>query len=567
MPTANDPDPTRTLRRLSTALGTALVALSALAMADRLPAGLRLALLLPLLATAVLLLALLRGWALGRLAMAAARGRGQAEAFARLAVSEEKARTLVERAAEGLGLLDAQNRMQVVNRRWELIFGRDRQELVGQPVQAFLSPQDQDYLEMRMRKTRAGEAQPPAQWELRRPDGTQVSIETLPERVEFDGETFAIVALHDVTERNRLRRQTSLNEKLATVGTLAAGVVHEINNPATSVLGLLDMMTDLLDGPRDEALLEQVVVLAGRAREQTRHLCEIVGSLKGFARMDAEDFVPADVNAVLDAALVMVHHETRHKARIEKDYASLPGIMGHPGRLQQLFVNLLVNAAQAMDEAPARNRITVRTRLEEDYVRVEVEDTGSGIPDAVLGNIFDPFFTTKAPGVGTGLGLPICHEIVRQHGGEIGVESREGEGTRFFLTLSRLMAPVPALLAPIPLRALLVDDDPLVLTALKRLLRKRFQVLTAEGGRQAMALLASEPVDAVVTDLNMPDVNGLDLYRHIALHHPALKGHVVFCTGGNLSADIKAFLAGENLTCLEKPFSLEDLERSLLPRP
>lgn len=496
------------------------------------------------------------------------------DATRNLVESEAKARTLLEGAGSALGLINASGVIQEVNRRWEAVFGLERSLILGRPAAAFLSPSDKAYLEARMRKLVSGSELVSTEWEVNRPDGSKVVVESFPAKVELGGEPYILVALNDVTERNRLRRQAALNERLTTVGTLAAGIVHEINNPTAVALGNLEMMTELLSQELPQNLqsganaFNRMSLLANRALDATVRIKEIVGSLKGFARTEEDQQTPVDLVGVIESAITMTNHVTKDKARVVRDFPpGLPTILGNGGRLQQLFINLLVNAAQAIIGNPSKNRITVRLRKEEECIRVELEDTGEGIPPSVLPRIFDPFFTTKPVGEGSGLGLPICHEIVRQHRGVIGIESVEGQGSRFYFTLSTLgIVDLPEELGPAlpsPTRVLLVDDDPLVLLALKRVLRRSFHLFTAEGGRAAIGVLAREDIQAIVTDLNMPDVNGMDLYQHVAGSMPSLANRFIFFTGGTQSPEFQGFLASKGLPCLDKPFGVDELRAHL----
>lgn len=527
----------------------------------------RTGLALMVLGTTILLFGLLWGSAVKILGMEVERQ----EARQALASSEEKAQVLLEMAGCGMGLVDFEGRIRDVNRRWEVIFGLDRKEILGRTAFEFMAPKDRPYLETRFRKLAADEQLPATEWEIMRPGGGAVMVESYPAKVEIGGEPFIIVAINDVTERTRMRRQAALNEKLATVGTLATGIVHEINNPTATAMASLEVMAGLLKqecANISQADVSRLATLTDRALQSVFRIREIVGSIKGFARMGAEDLTPSDVHALLDGALVMTAHETNHKIQIVKEYApDLPRVPANGGRLEQLFVNLIVNAAQAMGEQAAQNRIVIRTRPEEDHIRVEVEDSGMGIPHDVLSKIFDPFFTTKPEGVGTGIGLSICHDIVHQHGGEITVTSEVGKGTRFSLTLSRFtgverIAERRALNPALP-RLLLVDDDPLVLAALQRNLWRSFHIVTAQGGRAAMDILEREKLHAIATDLNMPDVNGVDLYRHVAEAFPALKHRVVFFSGSDPSPEFSDFLVATGLSCLIKPFATAELEKAL----
>jgi len=253
-------------------------------------------------------------------------------------------------------------------------------------------------------------------------------------------------------------------EKLATVGQLAAGVAHEINNPIgfiMSNLGTLnsysEVMVSLISGYRQhtrnedpepgsalaqlrntektediEYILDDIVELVEESVEGTRRVKEIVQGLKSFSRIDDAAETAADLNEGLDATLKVVANELKYKCEIVKDYGELPLVPCSLAQLNQVFMNLLVNAAHAIED---HGTVTIVTRLEDRFAVVEVRDTGRGIPDDKIGSIFDPFFTTKPVGTGTGLGLSISYGIIEEHGGDISVESEVGVGTVFTIRL------------------------------------------------------------------------------------------------------------------------------------
>ncbi len=264
--------------------------------------------------------------------------------------------------------------------------------------------------------------------------------------------------LHELNRRlGEAQSQLLQSEKLASLGQLAAGVAHEINNPMgyiDSNLGMLEgylkdlfrvleayqgaeagmdadtlkTLTELKSGVDLGFLREDVSDLCRESREGVTRVTQIVQDLKNFSRVDDAKWQWTDLHHGLDSTLNVAHNEIKYKAELVKEFGSLPEIQCRPARLNQVFLNLLINAAQAIDE---RGTITVRTGAEPEWVWVEVEDTGKGIPIDEIGKIFDPFFTTKEIGQGTGLGLSLSHGIVSDHGGRIEVDSKPGEGTRF----------------------------------------------------------------------------------------------------------------------------------------
>ena len=251
----------------------------------------------------------------------------------------------------------------------------------------------------------------------------------------FEGEESIVTIIRDVTERQQLQDKLQFTERMASLGTLAAGVAHEINNPMSYVLGNLEVLRDMIargpDGPRPESAAE-IAELIDEAEDGARRVVHIVRDLKTFTRRDEGDpLTPLMLEDVLDTAAEMAASQIRHRAQLVRDYRGSTTVIGNHVRLGQVFLNLVVNAVQAIPEgAPGGQQIVLRTYQDRDGVVAEVEDSGSGIPPDIQDRIFDPFFTTKPVGVGTGLGLAICRRIVVGFGGEIRLESEPGRGTR-----------------------------------------------------------------------------------------------------------------------------------------
>ncbi|MBN9681680.1 MULTISPECIES: PAS domain S-box protein [unclassified Corallococcus] len=398
-----------------------------------------------------------------------------------------------------------------------------------------------------------------------------VELASLPLR--FDGQPAVVSIARDVTEQRQLQARLTLADRLASVGTLAAGIAHEINNPLAFVVSNLGFLSDefrrhLSPGPgvrgvRPPDVAEWQEVL-GEACEGAERVRQIVRQLKTFSRPDEERMTPVDVHAVLDSVVMMAANEIRHRARLRRDYGNVPQVMANEGRLCQVFLNLVVNAAQAIPEGSAHDHeVVLATRVSGGQVLVEVRDTGSGIAPEVMGRIFDPFFTTKPVGVGTGLGLSICHGIITGLGGDIQVDSTVGKGSTFRVVLPAPQpepevrppeAPVPV--APVAPRGrvLVVDDEPAVGRVLQRLLRGH-DVEVATSGRQALERMGRAPAfDAVLCDVMMPDLAGRDVYEAVRREHPGLERRFVFVSGGAFTAGARDFLEHIPNPLLEKPF-------------
>jgi ligand-binding sensor domain-containing protein/signal transduction histidine kinase/CheY-like chemotaxis protein len=365
-------------------------------------------------------------------------------------------------------------------------------------------------------------------------------------------------------------------EKLAAVGTLAAGVGHELNNPLAFVVSNLHYVaTEVRDvhvPPEERKRLEEVQQALREALQGTERMRRIIQDLRTFARTQPE--LPRSVNlhAVLELSLSIADGEIRHRARVVKDYGELPVVRGDETRLCQVFINLLVNAAQAIPEGHADQneiRITLR-KNEQGQAVVAVSDTGTGIPPEVLPRIFEPFFTTKPVGVGTGLGLSICHSFVQGMGGDIRVRSEQGRGTTFEVFLPAVpedsQAEPPAEPPPVRIttaarrRLMVIDDEPLMIAALSRTLAPEYEVLSFTSARQALELLRrGDRSELILCDLMMPDMTGMELHATLAREAPELARRMVFLTGGPFTHAARAFLETTPLPCLEKPFEPENL--------
>ena len=459
-------------------------------------------------------------------------------------------------------------------------------ELIGRQLASLMA--DEDHLEV---KKLVEEAAAPAwhgatiQVRMRSVGGGDRVHEVVSLPVSFEGRPAIISFGRDLTERHELQLRLQLADRMASVGTLAAGVAHELNNPLAYVMANLQFLGDelrsfephLAETPiasrlrvAEEALRE--------AHEGASRLRVIVRDLSTFSRGESESKGPVDLRPVVESSLNMALNQIRHRATVVRDLQPVPRVSGNAARLGQVALNLLVNAAHAIPEGNAAgHRIEVRTRYQGGLVTFEVADTGGGIPVHLLGRIFDPFFTTKAPGLGTGLGLSICHSIVTSMGGRIEVDSTPGKGTTFRVLLPPTEEVSPAAPPPKPqplrvrARLLVVDDEPLVGIALRRALSKEHDVTVLQGARPALARLqAGDRFDALISDLLMPDCTGMELYEALLVQQPELARRTLFLTGGAFTDAARQFLERPGIRSLEKPFDVEVLRvtvRSLLGEP
>lgn len=379
--------------------------------------------------------------------------------------------------------------------------------------------------------------------------------------------------------REQLQRQLILADRMASVGTLAAGVAHEINNPLAYVIANLDMLGEEMrhvNAASVAAQMAECVEMVGDAREGAERIRKIVRGLKTFSRAEEERRTVIEVRPVLELSIDMAFNEIRHRARLVKDYGEIPKVEVDDARLGQVFINLLVNAAQALPDGGAEeNEIRVLTSTDAlGRAVIEVRDTGAGIPEEVLGRIFEPFFTTKPVGVGTGLGLFVCHNIIASMGGEITATNLPGRGAVLRVTLPAAVdraherpGPTEPPVAPPSRRArvLVVDDERAVGVILARLLRDH-DVTCVTAAREGLDLLMSdEAFDVVLCDLMMPAMSGMDLYDELARLRPEAAERMVFITGGAFTQAALSFLERVPNERIEKPFAAATV-RALVQR-
>jgi signal transduction histidine kinase/CheY-like chemotaxis protein len=373
------------------------------------------------------------------------------------------------------------------------------------------------------------------------------------------------------TERAKVEAEAEAKlheaDRLAAVGRLSSAVAHEINNPLSYIIGNLDFVRQELaeGGSVDREALDEALADALEGAEQVR---KVVRDLNSFART-TDEVSNVDVRTAIESAARMAGHQIRHRARLRCDVDISAAVLVNDGRLAQVLLNLLVNAAQAIPVGRAdRNDIVIRAYDRDPYVAVEVEDTGVGIPRDILHRVTEPFFTTKAVGEGTGLGLAVCKNLVERIGGRMEIESTAGVGTTVRLLLPSAARPALAPTRRQPRqrrrpvnarRILVVDDDARVLRFMQRTLAGH-EVTVAANGRQAIeALERPGRFDLVLCDLMMPDIPGAEVYERIRRSHPELVERFVLVTGGAFSDEAEAFLARFPGRVVRKPFCEQEL--------
>lgn len=386
-------------------------------------------------------------------------------------------------------------------------------------------------------------------------------------------------AIRHAVERSRvaeLERRLVHADRLSSIGQLAAGVAHEVNNPLMFLLGNHDLILRELDGlEAPAATLARIRELIAQNRSSLDRIRHIVGELRVFSRVERDHVESIPVNPIIEGACNIMGNEIRHRAELVKDLRSEAIIAADAGKLAQLFINLLMNAAQAI--APGNthsNRITIRTRDEPGGITVTIEDTGKGLAGADPALLFEPFYTTKSRDEGTGLGLPLCAEIARLHRGDVRIEDRSAGGARVVVRLPHQTGLTPTRSEPIRspeseveaagARVLMIDDENIIGDLYARLLNPPHEVVFVRQGRDALDLLErGETFDVIVCDMMMPEMDGPQVYDALRERHPEMVQRVVFLTGGAFTAEAREFLADVPNTCLEKPIEIADLSAAI----
>jgi PAS domain S-box-containing protein len=379
------------------------------------------------------------------------------------------------------------------------------------------------------------------------------------------------------------------SSRLAAIGQLAAGVAHEVNNPAASALLNLEVLEqDVTSLSRDAELAERTCTPAllfdsvrrvtreaeeavRDSSEAVRRIASVVKSLRGFVQISESEIQRVNLNEAITAAVRLVQHQVRQRAVVRTQLRASREVTADRGKLIQVFINLLLNASQAI-EAGGGSTITVTTLDSVDGVIARVDDDGPGVPKDAAPHIFEPFFTTKAADQGTGLGLSLCADIVHRHRGRLELRERSGRGATFEVYLplhTGLELPVRSDSAPPVLRAriLIVDDDATLVRAYRRWLGRKHEVIVAYDGEEALQVLdQDQEFDIILCDLMMPRFDGVALYEAVLASKPHLLPRMVFSSGGPTSPRYQEFAKNPDIVFFDKPIPHDRFEQWLSAR-
>ncbi|MDQ3264355.1 MAG: ATP-binding protein [Myxococcota bacterium] len=487
--------------------------------------------------------------------------------------SETSLQQLIERAPE-LILVQREGRIVYANRKMVESLGHTSMEaLRGSSLLALVHPEQRAEAEARVERNRQGLENPAAEFRLVRVDGTLLYCEFNSFLAPYLGEPSVIAFGRDITERLALNARLALSDRMASVGTLAAGVAHELNNPLAFVSANLTYVRGELERlPALPQLAERPEWLQALAEAQdgARRMKGIILDLKTYSGASENNVETIDVCKVIQGTLRLAENEIRHRALLEMDLSSEAFVRASEARLGQVILNLVVNAVQSMAAGDAdHHRLRVVARVEGAQVVITLTDTGCGISPQHLSRIFDPFFTTKPIGEGAGLGLFICHNLVVAMGGELRMQSEVGQGTTVTVVLpaqpapnSQASRPEDPADAPRRPRVLVVDDEPLVGRGVRRTLMGH-EVVFVQTAAEALALLKDgPPFDAILCDLMMPEMDGAEFFSRLERQSPQLLPKVLFLTAGAFTRDAQAFL-DSGKAWLAKPYESEELRRAI----
>ncbi len=488
--------------------------------------------------------------------------------------SEALFRKLIEAAPDAV-LVSRDDRAVYANPVYLRLTGYDTiEDLRARNGVELLHPEDRGMTDDRRRLILESAVPAPArEYRILRRDGRTVWVECVSLGIDFEGSPAILTFMRDISERRESQAQLIQTDRMATIGTLAAGVAHELNNPLAYVLINLGLF--------ERELGEMIPVAEDRERIKSRlrtlqegaeRMATIVRDLRSFCRPNSKTLRPVDLRLVLESAINMAMNELKDRARVVRDYSPVPPVVADGARLGQVFLNLLLNAAQALDEGdPSANEVRVTLRAEGERIRVEIADSGHGIAPEIRGRIFEPFFTTKPAGIGTGLGLSISQTIVNGMHGELTVESEPGSGATFVVILPLPQAtasphvPAEEETPALPssekaARILIVDDETALAMALKKVLEREHHVTAVTTGRAALdLLLGSGCFDVVICDVLMPGISGIDLYRELASQRPAIAGRIIFMSGASSMPRVAEFFGTISNERIDKPVDLAHL--------
>ena len=489
--------------------------------------------------------------------------------------SETRYKVLFEGANDAIIIADAETGLIVdANKEAEVLLGIPKEELIGMSRSKLHPPDKAEFYQRHFSDhVKAGHIIDSTA-EIIRKDGTVVPVSVSSSTFEVDGKKLVQGIFRDMSqvkraeeERHRLRERAEIASRLAAIGEMAAGIAHEINNPLTGVLGFSQILSERQDLPKD--VKEELEIIA----EGSNRVKEIIRRMLTFARQAKPVKTPASINELIDTTLDLRSYvlKTANIEVIKHLDPDLPWLMVDPGQIQQVFLNLIVNAEYAMKKAHDKGKLTITTEKKDDHIRVSFQDDGVGMNQETKEKLFHPFFTTKEIGEGAGLGLGLSRSIILEHNGTIEVKSELGKGSEFIIMLpltiiaegppAEVIDATAALAKKVKAgRILVVDDEEVIRKLVSTILSQSGHTVDTTGDtRKALSKLESTGYDAIIMDIRMPGIGGMELYAKVTEKHPELSSKFIFITGDTSDTQIRDFLEQNNLSYITKPFVRETL--------
>lgn len=485
--------------------------------------------------------------------------------------------TLVEHGNDGIIIV--QNGLVVyANSKMKELSGYPMDEILEKQFAQFVPAEQRDMLEQHYQKRVEGQKLC-GRYEacLINKKGQEVYVEISASLIEYEGQPADMAIIRDLTadkqaelENQRLRDKAEMASRLAAIGEMAAGIAHEINNPLTGVIGFSELLATREDLPKDVMADLQVI------NHGSQRVVEIVRRLLTFARQNKPVKTLLDVHELIDNTLEFRGYvfKTANIEIIRRYDLNLPWITADPGQLQQVFLNLIINAEQAMRKAHDGGKLTITTAQTNKFFSIRIADDGPGMTAEIKAKIFQPFFTTKGPKEGTGLGLSLAMAIILDHHGTIDVESEYDKGATFTINLPLnsdaeeypIKTPAPPSMIEDNRTAsiLVVDDEEHICRLISRVLgQMRHNVESFNDPVKALLKLETTGYDLVLLDIRMPGMSGLEFYSQMIAKRPELAGKVIFMTGDMTLSDLEIHMQQTNLMHIVKPFHPSTLEQFL----
>lgn len=490
----------------------------------------------------------------------------------RLQQSENRYRSLVNNAAEGIAVVQ-DGIIKFANQKLAEIFGYSVEEMDSMPYGRLISYQNIDKSSS-YDVQNAQDNQINGKYRISIVDkkGNIKWLERNTADIIWDDKPASLIFITDITELHRvenekklLEQKAQINNRLASVGEMAAGIAHEINNPLTGVIGYAQLVMDEGDVP-DKVKDDLLAIYDGSQR-----VAGIVKRLLTFARQTKPEKEKIDINELINSTLALRSYQLRvNNIEVVTNLdANLPATVADPGQMQQVLLNLIVNAEIEMKLAHGKGKLKITTEKKDNVIKIYIIDNGPGIKPEIMDRIFDPFFTTREVNQGTGLGLSLCYGMVTEHNGKIYAESEPGKGATFIVELPIVIQEqrVEELeeireldLQRFEARILVVDDEPVVRDLAARVLTAEgYEVDVVDNAEKALSTIQSQRYSLILLDIKMPGMDGIDMYKRIKNIARSLTRRIVFMTGDIMGENTEKFLKQSEITYINKPFTGDQL--------